>query len=151
MSARQTAKHYMPFGSISAYQNTFERRALAFNPALDVSLDNVPHNISLSNVRSATILFNRFFSSSKSRNRRISDGIILSHLFGGKTAHRTLFFTTDTPIEIRCRIYPRQATNLRNRREFIVQLNKNRLLGVREFGCFQRSSHKNSSRNSNSK
>lgn len=45
MSAGQTAKHYMPFGAISAYQNTFQRRARAFNPALDGPLDNVPHNI----------------------------------------------------------------------------------------------------------
>ncbi len=134
----QTAKHDTPFGSIHANQNTSHRQARAFDPALELSFDNVPHNISRSNVRSATIRFNLLFSSSRSRNRRISDGIRSSYLFGKKTVHRTLFFSAGTPIEIRSRTNSRLAANLRKRRALIALFNNKRLLDVREFGYFHR-------------
>lgn len=78
-------------------------------------------NISRPNVRSATIRFSRLFSSSRSRNRRISEGI----------RPHTFF-----PIEIRSGTNSRLAANLRDHRTLIVLLNNKRLLGVRGFGCF---------------
>jgi len=129
----------MPAGSIRPSPPASRQPACASRQALKLSADDVPHNISRSSVRSATIFFSRAFSSSSGFSRRIS--------FGSKPPYRVwransppdCLQTRRTPVEVGRLTDPGLAADLCDRRAFLALLQDERLLRRRELRCLHRS------------
>ena len=95
-------------------------------------------SISRSKVRSATIFFNRLFSSSSAFSRRISSGSKPPYRVRRVNSPPDCSLILLTPVEVGRLADPRLVADLGHRRAFLALPQDKRLLRLREPRCFHR-------------